>query len=97
MSRQQNVGENYKTDTRNIPFENMAKCKCLEKNLQILQSKICKKVKTQILTVHLKKLRADYIRKTTPAIRFKLFDLVLMFLIFLHTKTSNFARYFVWM
>ena len=37
MPRQQNVGQNYKTDTRNITFENVVKCKYLEKNLQILQ------------------------------------------------------------
>jgi len=98
MSRQQNVGQNYKTDTRNITFENMAKCKYLEKNLQILQPKICKKVKTQILIVHMKKSRAAYIRKTTATFRFKLFVLVLIFkCIHLRIKKNNYARCFVWM
>jgi hypothetical protein len=73
MSRQQHVGQNYKTDTCNISFENVAKCRYLEKNLQILQSEICKRDITQILIAHLKKLRADSIRKSPPKIRFKIF------------------------
>ena len=54
MSRQQNVGQNYKTDTRNITFENVVKCKYLEKNLQILQLKILNEwfVRTVRRTVH---------------------------------------------
>ena len=79
MSRQQNVGQNYKTDTRNISFENVAKCKYLEKNLQILQSKIRKKVKTQILIAHMKKLQQITFGKLLLQFGSKFLSLVLMF------------------